>query len=117
MYFSKGQTDDIDQRHYFREEVFADLDWSHDLAPGKTHLERATARFRIVIKDVNYGVFSMSLTHDSRTDSATYRQNNSVTQLHWGEVKSLVARDDLLGRTMYLYRDAERPGQFVLEID
>lgn len=117
MYFTKGQTEDIDQRHYFREEVFSGLTWANDTAAGKEHLQRATGKFRIVIKDVNYGVFDMSLTHDSRTDSATYLQNNSVTQLHWGDVKPLVARDDLLDRTMYLYRDESQPDLFVLEID
>src|SRR5690606_12756867 len=27
MLFKKGNMDDIDQRHYFREDVFVDLDW------------------------------------------------------------------------------------------
>ncbi|MBY8964295.1 MAG: phospholipase D family protein [Donghicola eburneus] len=117
MFFTRGATEGIDQRHYFREEVFADLPWFNDTQARKTHLERATGRFRLVIKDVNYGVFLMGLTHDSRTDSAAYRQNNSVTQLHWGEVKPKVAREDLLARTMYLYRDEDKPDQFVLEID
>lgn len=117
MYFTKGQNAGIDQRHYFREEVFKGLAWANDEAAGKEHLERAVAKFRIVIKDVNYGVFDLNLTHDSRTDSPTYEQNNSVTQLHWGKVKPMVARDDLLGRTMLLYRDTSQPDQFVLEIN
>lgn len=117
MLFTKGQTADIDQRHYFREKVFGALEWQHDKSAGKEHLERAKAKIRIVIKDVNYGVFEMSLTHDSRTDSPAYRQRNSLTQLHWGEVKPLVALEDLLGRTMFLYRDNNQSGLFVLEID
>jgi HKD family nuclease len=117
MFFTKGQMTDIDQRHYFREDVFGALGWKHDDAVGKEHLERAKAKFRIIIKDVNYGVFEMSLTHDSRTDSPAYKQNNSLTQLHWGDVKPLVALEDLLDRTMFLYRDDEQAGLFVLEID
>jgi HKD family nuclease len=117
MFFTKGQTEGIDQRHYFRDNVFSGLTWTNDAVVGKEHLQRSTGKFRIVIKDVNYGVFEMSLTHDSRTDSATYLQNNSVTQLHWGDVKPLVARDDLLDRTMFLYRDESQPDLFVLEID
>ncbi|WP_347268692.1 phospholipase D family protein [Paracoccus sp. (in: a-proteobacteria)] len=117
MFFTKGQTANIDQRHYFREEVFGALPWAHDTAAGKEHLERARARFRIVIKDVNYGVFEMQLTHDSRLDSPAYAQNNSLTQLHWGDVKPLVAKEDLLDRTLYLYRDEEQPDLFVIEID
>ena len=117
MFFAKGQTADIDQRHYFREEIFGALDWQSDIAPGKEHLERSKGKFRIVIKGVNYGIFEMSLTHDSRTESATYDQNNSVTQLHWGEVKPLVAHEDLLDRTIYLYRDGSQRDLFILEID
>ncbi len=117
MFFTKAQMADIDQRHYFREEVFGALNWVHDTAPGKEHLERARCNFRIVIKDVNYGVFEMQLTHDSRIDSPAYEQNNSLTQLHWGEVRQLVAREDLLERTLYLYRDEAQPDLFVIEID
>ena len=117
MFFTKGQTPDIDQRRYFREKVFGALDWKHDTAAGREHLERAKAKFRIVIKDVNYGVFGMSLTHDSRTDSPAYEQDNSLTQLHWGDVKPLVALEDLLDRTLFLYRDDKQPGLFVIEID
>ena len=42
MLFTKGVMDDIDQRHYFRDEVFNGLDWHHDTAPGKEHT-RATS--------------------------------------------------------------------------
>ena len=115
MLFTKGRTPDIDQRHYFREVVFGSLDWARD--DRKEHLERAKANFRIVIKAVDYGVFQMRLTHDSRTDSATYQQNNAVTQIHWGEVKELIAKEDLLGRTAFLYGLDETNDLFVLEID
>ena len=117
MFFTKGQATDIDQRHYFREEIFGALDWQNDIASGKEHLERSKGKFCIVIKGVSYGVFEMSLTHDSRTESVTYAQKNSVTQLHWGEVKRLVAHEDLLGCTMSLYRDRGQRGLFILEID
>ena len=117
MFFTKGQIAGIDQRHYFRETVFGALDWQHDDADKKAHLERAEAKFYIIIKGVNYGVFDMTLTHDSRTDSKAYKQRNSLTQLHWGRVKPLIARKDLLDRTMFLYRDNKQPNFFILEID
>ena len=117
MFFTKGLIADIDQRHFFREKVFADLDWQSDTAPGKEHLERAIGNFRVVIKNVDYGVFGMHLTHDSRKNSRAYQQRNSMTQLHWGEVAPLVTHEDLLGRTMYLYQDCDQPNFFVLEID
>ena len=115
MLFTKGQTPDIDQRHYFRESVFGALVWEGDDAHGKEHLERTTAYFRIVIKGIDYGVFRMNLTHDSRTDSRTYLQGNAVTQIHWGEVRDLIATEDLLDRTAYLYSLNEYD-LFLLEI-
>lgn len=117
MLFTKGAMDDIDQRHYFRDEVFSGLGWHHDTAPGKEHMERAEAQFRLVIRDVDYGVFKLRLSHNTRTDTAAYEQSNSMTQLHWGEAQRLIAREDLLDRTMYLYRDETDPDLFVLEID
>ena len=117
MFFTKGRHTDIDQRHYFREVVFAALDWQNETKPGKNHLERASGEFRIIIKNVDYGVFKMNLTHDSRQDSPAYNQRNSMTQLHWGKVKPFIAKVDLLDRTMYLYRDDEHQDIFILEID
>ena len=117
MNFTKGQIADIDQRHYFREEVFAELNWQNDTTPGKEHLERAEGDFRIIIKDVDCGIYRLSLTHDSRRDSKTYKQKNSVTELHWGTVKPLIAKDDLLERTMYLYKDNCQSNLFILEVN
>ncbi len=117
MLFTKGAMEDIDQRHYFRDHVFDGLDWHHDTAIGKEHMERAEAPFRLIIRDVDYGVFTLRLSHNTRTDTAAYEQSNSMTQLHWGDVRPLVAREDLLDRTMYLYRDDTEQNLFVLEID
>ena len=117
MGFTKGLNPEIDQRHYFREEVFNELDWQADTAPDKEHLERAEANFHIVIKGLSYGDFKLSLTHDTRTESLTYIQNNSVTQLRWGKIRELVAREDLLDRTMYLYKISNQSDLFILEID
>lgn len=117
MLFTKGALDDIDQRHYFRDDVFAGLDWHHDTTPGKEHMERAEAQFRLVIRDVDYGVFTLRLSHNSLTNTPAYEQRNSMTQLHWGQVRPLIAHEDLLDRIMSLYRDETAPDMFVLEID
>ena len=117
MLFTKGALRDIDQRHYFRDEVFANLEWHFDTTPGRTHMERAEARFQLIIRNIDYGVFTLRLSHNSRTDTRSYKQRNSMTQLHWGEARPFIAREDLLGRTMYLYRDEVDDGLFVIEID
>jgi hypothetical protein len=42
MLFKKGKTEGIDQRHYFRDEVFSALTWTKDINEDTAHLERAT---------------------------------------------------------------------------
>ena len=112
MFFAKGAMENIDQRHYFREEVFEQLDWQTD--PSIPHYERSSAPFQLIIAGVDCGIHELRLSHNTRTDSAAYRQNNSMTQLHWDDARSFVAHENLLDRTMYLYKV---PTHFILEID
>lgn len=114
MLFTKGTLEGIDQRSYFRDVVFGSLMWSFDTAPSSSHLERAEARFGIIIKDIDYGVYTLRLTHNTRTDTRTYEQRNSMTLLHWGAARPLIARRDLLGRTLSLYRNEDESDYFVL---
>ena len=118
MLLSQGAMRDIDQRHYFRNDVFNRLAWNPDAAPRRRHIERAEARFRLIIRDVDCGMFSLRLSHNTRTDTAAYEQGNSMTSLHWGaNVRPYVAREDLLNRTLFLYLDDEERDYFILEID
>jgi hypothetical protein len=59
----------------------------------------------------------LKLSHNTKTDTASYAQNNAMTQVHWGNALALVAKEDLLGRTMYLYRKDTDPPEFQIEID
>jgi hypothetical protein len=115
MGWKKGVFDNIDQRHYFRDEVFKDITWKADAPPSKH--ERAWADFELIIKGVNYGTFKLKLTHSTDTKSKSYLQNNFMTQVHWGDTKEHVAKNDLLGRTLNLYRKDTNPPEFVIEID
>ena len=115
MGFKKGLYGDIDQRHYFYDEVFNNLQWKAD-APGSKKL-RATAQFELVIKNISYGVFSLVVAHSTDTTSASYLQSNFTTQLHWGIARPLIAKQDLLGRNLYLYRKDSTPPEFMIEID
>ena len=117
MLFGRGAMDDIDYMPYFRDQVFPHLDWQFDPAPRLSHLERAQARFQFVIRDVSYGIFNLRLTHNTRTDTPTYQQRNGLTQLHWGDARSIIASEALLDRVLYLYRDEGDRSLFVLEID
>jgi len=106
---------EFDHRHYFRKIVFAGLNWMPEKA--HPHLELASASFKIVIKNLDYGNFSLTIRHNTDTTSKAYQQRNEMTHLRWGEVKQLVAQGDLLGRTLYLYRQDTNPPIFMIEID
>ena len=118
MLLKKGDiSQDIDQRVYFRHEVFANEDWQYDPRPHLSYFERCVCDFRIIIKGIDYGVYSLRLSHNTRTDTATYAQNNSVTQIHWGQdVVRLVAREELLGSICRLYAPDEN-GTYTLVFD
>lgn len=104
MLFKKGDaSQDIDQRFYFRHEVFADENWTFDPRPAFSHFERCTCQFRFVIKGIDYGVYALRLSHNTRTDTPTYAQRNSMTQIHWGDALRLIAREDLLDSICRLY--------------
>ncbi|MCB4438264.1 phospholipase D-like domain-containing protein [Alteromonas sp. McT4-15] len=103
MILKKGLLEGIDQRHYFKNNVFVGLNWSPDPSPSKRHLLRATANFEIVINGISNGNFDLRLTHNSKTNTKTYAQKNAMTQIHWGEAKPIVAKRGLLGKHMSLY--------------
>ena len=115
MGFKKGAWDMDDFRHYFREEVFSDLAWKPK-APGST-IEQATAKFELIIKNLDYGLFELELVHNTNATSITYKQKNIMTHIKWGPAKPHIAKRDLLDRILYLYRKDSNPPEFVIEID
>ncbi|OHD57810.1 MAG: hypothetical protein A2014_10705 [Spirochaetes bacterium GWF1_49_6] len=118
MLLKKGKWENIDQRVYYRENVFKELEWKHEKIKAIKHLERANADFEIIIKGIYYGVYNLHLTHDSRKDSATYKQKNSLTQIHWEKMSILIKDRDLLDRILKLYKRYELDGvKYLIEID
>ena len=115
MGLKMGAFDDIDHRHYFRNDVFSGLNWVADNPPKKK--ERAAADFELVIKNVDYGSFQLTISHNPDKTSKTYKQRNMMTHLHWGQVLPLIQRKDLLGRTLLLYRQDATPPTYTIEID
>lgn len=105
----------VDHRHYFRDDVFPSLVWTSTNASGE--IEEAFAKFRLVLKGISYGEFDLRIGHSTSTDSKTYKQKNAMTRLSWGPMRDYVARNDLIGRNLSLYRDKVDPTRFVLEID
>lgn len=113
MNLGMGLMDKIDFRSYFREEVFNQLEWQNK--QKSPHLERAVGKFEIIIKGSNYGEFLLEVTHDPRTDTPSYRQNNVMTKIKWGESKKLIAKEDLLKRFMKIYKKSNN--SFLIVID
>ena len=114
MLLKKGKKKDIDQRHFFRDEIFQSLDWKPDEKAKLSHLERAKAIFKIIVQGVEKGDFELKLTHNTKTDTKTYRQKNSMTSISWGEAKKVIAKNELIGKTVKLYRNGNNDDQFVL---
>jgi HKD family nuclease len=105
----------VDHRHYFRDEVFNLLLWSASIGTQLT--EEAYAKFQLVLKGISYGEFDLKIAHSTNAESRTYQQRNAMTRLSWGPARTFVGRQDLIGRTLALYRDKVDPTRFVLEID
>ena len=110
----KGQLpEDVDHRHYFRDNVFPHLTWSS----RSMTVDEATAKFQLVLKGISYGEFDLAIRHTNSTTSAAYMQRNAMTRLSWGPMREYVAREDLIDRTLSLYRDKADLTRFILEID
>jgi len=110
----KGNSD-IDQQTYFRNEVFNHLKWAKDAkTEGK---ELADTNFQLIVKSVDYGVHKLTLSHDTRTDTASYKQKQPMTSLRWGEARNIVAKEDLLERTISLYKSDVVDDLFIIEIE
>jgi hypothetical protein len=69
------------------------------------------------LKGISYGDFDLRIAHTMGTTSTSYLQRNAMTRLSWGPMRNLVARPDLIGRSLRLYRDEADATRFVLEID
>lgn len=106
-------SEEIDHRHYFRDEVFKDLTWT---ARAK-EIDETYGKFLLVIKGISYGEFDLAVRHSTSTTFETYLQRNAVFRLSWGPIINYVARADLIDRTLSLYRDNNDPTRFELEID
>lgn len=116
MTLKKGMYDDIDQRTYFRKNVFEQLSWMNSKKGKNSHLEYATGEFNIIIEGINHGRYSLELKHDPRTNTKSYLQNNAMTHLLWKDAKEVIADRNLLGKRLELYKTSSN-NQFVINID
>lgn len=104
----------VDHRHYFREEVFAALEWSER---DGSEVEEASAIFQLIIKAHYLGEHELQIRHTTSTTSTSYHQHNAMTRLSWGTMRDLITKPDYIGRSLTLYSDETNTSKFVLEID
>lgn len=116
MLIKKGLLKNIDQRHYFRDTVFASLNWVKDTKPNTAHYERAMAKFRIIVEGEDFGIFELRLSHNTKTDTTSYKDKNSMTSISWGNAKNIIAKENLIGKSANLYKNNKK-GEFTLEIE
>ena len=113
MTLRKGNFLEIDQRHYFYENAFSSLQWERI---GKSqHSYVADCNFRIIILGIDYGKYQLKITHNTDTESKTYKQNNSMSHLRWEEAKRLVAQEDLLQKSLYILKNINS-NEYAIEI-
>ena len=90
----------IDQKTYFRNQVFNKLNWVKTKAHSNTY-EEAFGVFNISISGKPIGKFTLKLSHDSVRIAG---QGNTPTWLHWGHsVIPVLQKNSLSGKTLNLY--------------
>ncbi|WP_144626526.1 hypothetical protein [Bacillus altitudinis] len=115
MLLKKG-TYKVDQQVYFREKVFADLEWQPK--EGKpSYFHYANATFYFIVEGVDFGSYLLEMKHDTRTNTKTYHQRQPMTHLFWGESRHLISNPHLLGKTLRLMKVRNSKSEFLLEIN
>jgi len=90
----------IDQKIYFRNQVFNKLNWVKTKPHSATY-EETFGVFDISISGKSIGKFTLKLSHDS---SRVAGQGNTPTWLHWGRtVIPVLQKNSLSGKTLNLY--------------
>ncbi len=102
----------IDRVSYFRDDLFGHLAWATNGA-----IETADQDFDLVIKGILQGSFTLTLRHSLTRAAAAAADHNSPSGLSWNQARPLVAREDLLGRTMRIWRSTVDASKFRIDID
>lgn len=113
----KGAMVDIDPVTYFRNDIFGHLPWAIYKNRAGNDAEFVDAKFDLFIKGTNVGRFTLTLRHSFTRAAAAADDHNLPTELSWNEALPIIARTDLLDRTMTLLIDLGDRNHFAVEID
>lgn len=100
----------IDQRTYFRQQMFGRASWTATPTPRGTK-EETTVVFDAVINGVSQGQHSLKIDH---ADYRIASQNNVPTWLHWGSLSPVLRATSYTGAWVVIERRAD--GSYRLEI-
>lgn len=93
--------------------MFGAYRWErHERRPNR---EDAHIPFRVIINGIDYGMFTLRLSHDPDREA---NQDNVPTWLHWGtELGQLIRRINIEGRSLRFYSPADPDSTFVITMD
>lgn len=112
MLFTKGINKKINQLEYFRHDVFSNLEWKK--MENKENKESANASFQLIINGKDCGFFNLTVTHRTDSDSETFLQANSVTDLRWGKAINYIKNPELKGEKLQLLKKGDL---FIIKIN
>ncbi len=102
----------IDQTTYFRN-LFRDFYWEPELGKHADQ-EHTFVRFRIFIRENDYGVRNLEISHKPSGEAG---QRNSPTSLRWGsEFNPIIRSLNLTGAIFSLYEIADNDADFLISI-
>jgi HKD family nuclease len=91
----------IDQKTYFRNQIFNNLVWAKTKASSNTY-EEVLSPFDIAIFGTPIGIHTLKLSHDAVRIAG---QGNTPTWLHWGStVMPYLLQKNITGKTLNLYQ-------------
>ncbi|MBA4685521.1 hypothetical protein EDD66_101234 [Mobilisporobacter senegalensis] len=97
----------IDQKSYFRNDVFSGCDWIPTEKGEKTEI-----KVDLQIDGESKGNYQLKVTHELHRES---NQDNVTTILHWENAIPALTDQDITGKDLTL--SSEEDGTFVISID
>ena len=99
--------DKIDKTSYFRDDVFAECNWTPTEKGERTEIE-----VELKIDGESKGNYQLKVTHELHRES---NQDNVTTILHWEDAIPALTDQDITGKDLTL--SSEEDGTFVISID
>lgn len=103
----------IDQKIYFREDVFKKLEWQNTKKDNLDYQE-TYCNFDIIVNNAYLGIQKLKLSHDSKRISG---QGNTPTWLHWNDILVAYFQSNIVyQKSLSLYStDEKNKFQLVIE--